>query len=732
MRGPDWGVLIVLAFCVLAAWPFLLQLGLPRTNASEHYVYRTADTVASLAEGRLYPRWSPNVLGGYGAPIPNYYPPGAVYLPALIDALITNDAVLAVKLTYVAALCLAGSALYAFVARRAGAAAGVIAALLYVYSPYLSLVAPHLLGDLPGVISLALIPALLWGVDRLLHVNHPFDLLYVALTTAALALTDVPAALVGWLLAAALIGASRPEFRRWYLVLGAGVLGVGLAGCYWVPALAEMQAIQWYDHPDALAGVLTLGELLAPLRLIDPGALIPARQYTLGLALPLLTLASIPLAVRRRLGFHSLFLTLGLALTALALTAAPAATWLLGPITLCLAVGASAVVNWRRRTVLAPLLAGLILIAATPSWIADHWSAEPIDVTPLAQVEYEQFGYGIAGPPDGAAMPSTIPPDSQPNRALIASYRSGTVAKVEGTAGAQLGVLAHNTHSDQLQVQTVAPLTLHILTAFFPGWSATLNGAVVRLSRSADGLIDVAVPNAARGELAITLDSTPERSLGWALSWGALAALLVLTLLRARRGDVQPDKPLRLLPTSEARLLGLLLAGFTLLLVVIAIPGAPLRAQVTANYQLAGSATLDNRSDSGLELLAFRVGRRTYQRGESIDLTLYWHTLRFLTENYGVRLSLLDLTTGVYREPSELRVPGGYPTRRWLPGYYVTDRYSFALPEQFPPGNYSPALEVCPASVEGCTSPGNALTFFTGSGDAYGSVLVLPIILSVE
>ncbi len=732
MRGTDWGVLIVLAFCVLAAWPFLLQPGLPRTNASEHYVYRAAETVQSFAEGRFYPRWSANAINGYGAPIPHYYPPGAAYLPALIDAFFTNDATLAVKLAYVAAICLAGGALYAFVTRRSGATTGIIAALLYVYSPYLNLVAPHLLGDLPGVLSLALIPALLWSIDRLLRVNRPFDLLYVAVITAGLVLTDVPSAIVGWLLAAALIAYSASEFPRWHLALGAGVLGVGLAGFYWVPALAETGAVQWFDHPDALAGTLTLGALLAPLQPVDPGALIPARQFTLGLAALVFALASLPLIVRRRIGFHGLFLLLGLALALLALTVFASETWLTGIIALCLAVGASALAAWRRNAIFPAFLAGLILIAATPGWLGLRWSPEPVETSPLAQIEYEQLGYGIAGLPNGKPLPSTIAPDSQPNRTLIASYRAGLIAKAEGTAGAQLGVLNHYTHGDQLQVQTVAPLTLHILTAYFPGWTAALNGVSLNLVRSEDGLIEVAIASATRGELSITLDGTVERTVGWAVTWTALFALMAISLLRTRRHGINLDRPLDLLPKGAARLLGLLLIGFATLLGVSAIPNAPLQAQVPANYQLAGSATLDNRSDAGLELLAYRVERQSFRRGERIDLALYWRTLRFLSENYSVRLSLLDLTTGVYREASGLRLPGGYPTRRWVPGFYILDRYTFPLPEQFPPGIYSPALEVCRDSVEGCSSPDGPLTFFDGTGQAYGPVLVLPIILSVE
>ena len=129
-------------------------------------------------------------------------------------------------------------------------------------------------------------------------------------------------------------------------------------------------------------------------------------------------------------------------------------------------------------------------------------------------------------------------------------------------------------------------------------------------------------------------------------------------------------------------------------------------------------------------MLAYRLSADHYRPGETMNLTLYWHTLRFLTENYRVRVSLLDLTTGQYRLPTDLRQPGGYPTTRWLPRYYVTDPYRIALPADFPPGQYSPALEVCTCSPD-CAAE-NRLTFFNRSGSTYGPVLVLPIILTVD
>ncbi len=651
LRGTDWGVLIVLVLSIAAACPFLLQPGISRTNATEHYVYRAADTAQAFSEGRLYLRWSPNALVGYGAPIPEYYPPGAAYVSALLDVLLTDDPVLAVKLVFAGALCLAGAAVYAFVTRRSGAAAGVIAALLYVYSPYVGLTAPQVLGDLPGAICLMLIPALLWSVDRLLRHHRPVDQVYVALITGALLLTNLPAALVGGLIAAALVAWSN--YRRWVPVLVAGGLGIGLAACYWLPALAEADAVNWYSRLTTLTANLTPLDLVTPLRPLDPGALIQTPQFTLGVALMLATLASLPVIVRRRSGFHALFLILGAGLTVAALAIFPQEVWLLGVISLCLSVGASAVVEWNKTALFPAVIAVAILVLAAPIWLAPRSLASAadaqIDSSPEAQVEYELAGFGIAALPDGDPLPATIPPDTAPSRALLSSYRAGLVSKVEPDARAQIGVLEHDSESDRLQVQTFAPLTLRVLTAYFPGWSARLNDTPLPLARADDGLMSVSVPDSTRGELAIWLDTTAPRTLGWLISGLALALIAANALLRSRRSSGDVYEALDLLPAPQARLLALVCGAFVMVMIVAALPMAPLPVQAQPDYALAGSVPLDDSSDAGLEALAYRLDGTQFRPGDTLHLTLYWHTLRFLTESYRVR----DLAA----RPQQRRLP---------------------------------------------------------------------------
>ncbi len=284
-RGVDWGFLLVLVLCLTVSAPFALRTELPHNNANENYVYRTNDYAESIQEGWLYPRWSPNVLGGYGAPIPSFYPPAPAYAAALLQVLLTNNAVSAVRLLYILATCVAGIAVYALVLRQAGAAAGILAAMLYMYSPCVSLVIPHVQGDLTEMLVLALAPALLWSVDRLIRGQQPQNILFAAFITAGLILTSPKGALASCLLALAYVIwqfynlIRRGKVIQFIVAIGLGIL---LSGFYWIPALLEESAIHWQPNIAVQILTLRLSELIAPIMPIDPAEMIHHPQLTVG------------------------------------------------------------------------------------------------------------------------------------------------------------------------------------------------------------------------------------------------------------------------------------------------------------------------------------------------------------------------------------------------------------------------------------------------------------------
>lgn len=737
-RGIDWGMLVILALSLTSAWGFINDAGLPRTNDSERYVFRTADTAAALREGRLYPRWSPHALAGYGAPIPHYYPPGAPYSAALITIFLTGSQVSAVRVLYLLAFCLGGVGMYALVTRRSGAAVGLIAMLLYTGSPYIGQTAPHVQGDLSGLLGLTLVIALLWAADRALHDDRPFNLAFVAGATAAVILTDWRGALIALLLTLLLtLWQRRVDARaRWRMVAVGVGLGIGLASFYWLPALLELDAVTWRQPDVRPFDRLSFPDIVQPLRQLDPAALVPTPHFTIG-ATGLIALIGGGLALRDRgqIDFHGLFWLTGVVTLVAAVLIAPGQTWLLGSATLCLAIGGSALWSLNRiddpgsRRLLLPALVIGLLFAAQPIWLTQRPPDQPRSFTPAAQVDYELQGNGVAVLPANAPVPVTTTDRLDPNGALRHSYETGTLMKVSGeqiTGMAQVGALMTATHSIELQVNTTTTTTITILTAHFPGWVATLNDRPVPLSRDPlTGLIRVSLPAGAEGDLRLTLGPTPSRTGAWIISGALLGLLAVVTWGRVRRTD-ETFVDLHLLDNESTRLVLLVVGLFFVVVMVI----APLpQLHPPPGFGLDNRQALRYRSNVGLEALAYDLPGATYRPGDAVEFTVYWHTLRDLTANYRVRGILIQVDPGMFLPPTPLRHPGGYPTRRWLTDRYVADPYRIPIPADVAPGQYLIGLEVFDCDQSCDNAP--RLTFFADDGTQIGSVIVLPPVVTI-
>ena len=96
-RSFDWGVLLAAVLGLIAAWAFFVRSGVPAYSDLLHSGFMASDLADGLREGQLYARWSPHVLGGYGAPIPTFLPQGASFIVALIDQLFTGDIASAIR-----------------------------------------------------------------------------------------------------------------------------------------------------------------------------------------------------------------------------------------------------------------------------------------------------------------------------------------------------------------------------------------------------------------------------------------------------------------------------------------------------------------------------------------------------------------------------------------------------------------------------------------------------------
>ena len=340
-RGFDWGMVIVLILSIVIGWAFIVYDDLPHTNDSERYVYRTANTATAFQEGRLYPRWSPHVLEGYGAPIPHYIPPAPTYITGLFEILFTNNPMTSVRLLYLLSLCIAGLSVYKFVQRHCDAGSGILASTLYLYSPHIGLTVPHIIGDLPQSMSIALLPMLLWMTSRLIQNPQSLTLFQWTLPLTLLILTYPSLALIGGIIAVT-FAIWQTKRLRILVVLIVGILSsIALSAFYWLPALGEQSLIRLQESPvQPFPYHLELSQLLQPLQQIDTLFYKQLPQFTLGITLILFVGLSIIALIysKTKWRFHTYFFIMGLTITLMSLLLFPTETWLLTPITLSLAI----------------------------------------------------------------------------------------------------------------------------------------------------------------------------------------------------------------------------------------------------------------------------------------------------------------------------------------------------------------------------------------------------------
>lgn len=392
-RGIDLGAILVIGFCLIVAWPFLVRDNLSGLNDSEHYVYRAADYADAIKSGHLYTRWSPEALQGYGAPIPNFFPLGAAYSAAMLDVLFTNDTIIAVRLVYTVVIVIAGSIVYAFVKQRTNALSGVFAALLYISNPFIGLTVPHVRGDLPLALGIALLPMLLWAVNRSLIRHHTSDYVVIALVYAAIIVT-IPALLPqGLFLSVALIVVHffpKIQWKQFSLLSSAMISGIGLSAFYWMPALLERGTVKWAN---AIIGApnrqLTLSGLFERTLQFDPDILIHEPQFNIGWVLIAFTLITIIITIYRRQNsrLSIVFLLCSLIFGFLGLTIFPKNTELLIGIVLSLVIATSYSINILHRNFIGYSLYILaiiiIFIGAIPvlNIPEPHVIMSPIDIT---------------------------------------------------------------------------------------------------------------------------------------------------------------------------------------------------------------------------------------------------------------------------------------------------------------------------------------------------------------
>ncbi len=93
---------------------------------------------------------------------------------------------------------------------------------------------------------------------------------------------------------------------------------------------------------------------------------------------------------------------------------------------------------------------------------------------------------------------------------------------------------------------------------------------------------------------------------------------------------------------------------------------------------------LDGRFGSEIALLGYDLDGTSFEPGEPLDLTLYWHVLAQPAEHYGLAIQLVSAVPGETATLINFNTwtgGGSYPTAHWRPGEVIVDRYRLRIPD---------------------------------------------------
>ncbi len=206
LRLFDGALWLVLLLCLFALRPLVVNPGLPNGPDVLYHTYRTAEMARSWEHGVFLPRWAEGMYYGYGSPVFHYYASLTYYLGAALMQILNLPALDALRVLIIASVFFSGAGMYWFMKQQVGRLAGVLAAIAYVYTPYLLFTEPYGRGAYPELLAFALFPHVMLAYGRLLRTTSGRDMALVTLIHGALIITHnlmalaLTAVIVLWLL----------------------------------------------------------------------------------------------------------------------------------------------------------------------------------------------------------------------------------------------------------------------------------------------------------------------------------------------------------------------------------------------------------------------------------------------------------------------------------------------------------------------------------------------------
>lgn len=240
---------LVLFLLIIPAFADLLKPGFFPMH-DDLQVFRLLEVDKCLHDGQIPCRWVPDAGFGYGYPLMEFYPP-MPYYPMELMVLLGSGFFLPVKVMFALAFILSALGLYLLGKEFFGKWGGILASVLYVYSPYHS-VDIYVRGAMNEAWGMVWFPFVLLYLYRLItqdKLKRNFILMSTALALQltshnVMTLVFAPTAIIWalyWMW-------KSGRFNRFKELFFAGLFALGLSAFFFIPVVLEQKLV----HVDSM------------------------------------------------------------------------------------------------------------------------------------------------------------------------------------------------------------------------------------------------------------------------------------------------------------------------------------------------------------------------------------------------------------------------------------------------------------------------------------------------
>lgn len=238
VRSEWFFIVLILGASLLASIP-LLHGGFFHFSDEPH-IANLYEMIRAVISGQIPPRWAPDMSYEYGYPLYNFYYVLPFYLGSLFYAF-SHSLIFSLKMVFLVSIPLSGIFMYIWLRKHTDTWAALLGSILYIFTSYRA-VDLYVRGDIGESLSFVLFPLVLWAVYKVFEKNRLKNVALLGILTGILFLTHNLSAIlflpiVGvYAVVLAINLKSKAKFLRFCVGIA---LGIGLASFFIVPAFFE-------------------------------------------------------------------------------------------------------------------------------------------------------------------------------------------------------------------------------------------------------------------------------------------------------------------------------------------------------------------------------------------------------------------------------------------------------------------------------------------------------------